>query len=51
MRTQDQIKQIKQGQGTPYSISGVVEDGLVEYYFARQNDVVQKSTGPKISSL
>ena len=48
MRTQDQIKLIKQGQGTPYSISGVVEDGLVEYYFARQNDVVQKSTGPKI---
>ena len=46
MRTKDQIKQIKQGQGTPYSINGIVLDGLVEYYSQRQNDVVQKSTGP-----
>lgn len=49
MRTQQQIEQIKKGQGDPFSISNIVDvDLLYDYYVSRENDVVQKNTGPKI---
>ena len=49
MRTQQQIEQIKKGQGDPYSINDVVDvEPLYNYYVSNQNNVVQKNTGPKI---
>lgn len=48
MRTQQQIDKIKQGQGDPFSISNIPIDGLLDYYFANQHDVLQKSTGPRV---
>tara|TARA_B100000963_G_scaffold45112_3_gene33650 strand:+ start:49653 stop:50348 length:696 start_codon:yes stop_codon:yes gene_type:complete len=48
MRTQQQIDKIKQGQGDPFSITNIPIDGLLDYYFANQHDVLQKSTGPRV---
>jgi hypothetical protein len=49
MRTQQQIEQIKKGQGDPYSINNVVDvEALYDYYVSNESGVVQKNTGPKI---
>jgi len=48
MRTQEQIKKIKQGQSNPFSVKDVPLEGLLDYYFDNQHDVLQKSTGPRV---
>ena len=48
MRTQQQINKIKQGQSNPFSVKDVPIQGLLDYYFENEHDVLQKSTGPRV---
>lgn len=48
MRTQQQIDKIKQGQGDPFSIPDIPTEGLLDYYFANQDSVIEKNTGPRV---
>ena len=49
MRTQEQIQDIKQGQGDPYVIRDVADvNSLYKYYVLNKDKVIQKNTGPKV---
>ena len=49
MRTLEQIQKIKQGQSDPYSIKDVVDvNSLYKYYALKEEQAIQKNTGPKV---
>ena len=52
MRSNEQIQKIKQFQGIPFSVKGIVDPAsLLEYYFSNNNDVIEKNTGPKVLEI
>jgi len=52
MRTLEQISHVKQGQGDPYSIRGIVDvTRLYKYYILNEDRVEQKNTGPKVLNV
>ena len=52
MRTLEQISHVKQGQGDPYSIRGIVDVArLYKYYVLNEDRVEQKNTGPKVLTV
>ena len=52
MRTLEQISHVKQGQGDPYSIRGIVDVArLYKYYVLNEDRVEQKNTGPKVLNV
>lgn len=52
MRTQDQINYLTKLHSQPYAIKNIVDtESLINYYFANEEKVITKNTGPRVLKI